>query len=84
MLIFGESEVIIDGSFSNTTSAGGTLLYNTPSGISIGGTVVTGEIQSSAIFHEGYYWFIATSDSNGAQLHRSDGTILERMTSTLQ
>jgi hypothetical protein len=84
MLIFGESEVIIDGIYTNTTSAGGTLLYNTPSGISIGGAVVAGEIQSSAIFHEGYYWFIATSDGNGAQLHRSDGTILERMTSTLQ
>jgi hypothetical protein len=84
ILILGESEIILGGDFTNTTTANGILLYNTPSGISIGGTIMAGEIQSSAVFYEGYYWFIATSDTYGAQLHRSDGLILERVTSTLQ
>ena len=84
MLILGESEVILSGDFTNTTAANDIVLYNTPLGISIGGTTVAGELHSAAVFHDGQYWFIATSDSNGAQLHRSDGTDLERMTSTLQ
>jgi hypothetical protein len=79
MLIHGESETFISGSFTNTTAVNGILLYNTPTGISVGGTTVSGEIHSSAIYHDGYYWFIATTDSNGPQLHRWNNVNLEQM-----
>ena len=84
MLILGESETFISGSYANTTAVNGILLYNTPVGISIGGTTVSGEIHSSAIYHDGHYWFIATSDSNGPQLHRWNNVNLERMSLDLQ
>ena len=81
--IFGESEAWTDGLFSNITSVNGVLIFNTGSSISINGALFNAEINSVATFSDGYYWFIATSDSLGPQLHRSDGTSLEQMTSTL-
>ena len=84
MLILGESETFISGSFTNITAVNGILLYNTPVGISIGGTTVSGEIHSSAVYHLGHYWFIATSDSNGPQLHRWNNVNLEQMSVGLQ
>jgi hypothetical protein len=84
MLILGESETIISGSYANTTAVNGILLYNTPAGISIGGTTVSGEIHSSAVYHNGHYWFIATSDNNGPQLHRWNNVNLEQMSVDLE
>jgi hypothetical protein len=81
--IFGESEAWTDGLFSNITSVNGVLIFNTGSSISINGALFNAEINSVATFADGYYWFIATSDSLGPQLHRSDGTSLEQMTTTL-
>lgn len=80
---FGESEAWTDGLFSNITSVNGVLIFNTGSSISINGALFNAEINSVATFADGYYWFMATSDSLGPQLHRSDGTSLEQMTTTL-
>ena len=82
--IFGESETWTDGVFSNISSANGELIFNTGTSISVNGGLFNGEINSVATFADGYYWFIATSDLLGPQLHRSDGAILEQMTTTLQ
>tara|TARA_B110001452_G_scaffold224729_1_gene198419 strand:+ start:2248 stop:3942 length:1695 start_codon:yes stop_codon:yes gene_type:complete len=83
-LIIGESDTLITGVFTNTTSVNGALLYNTPVGISVDGQMVNGDIHSSALYHDGYYWFIATSDGNGPQLHRWNNIGLERMSNDLQ
>ena len=82
--IFGESRTWIDGLYSNITSVNDALIFNTGSSISVNGALFNAEINSVATFVNGYYWFIATSDQLGPQLHRSDGTILEQMTTTLQ
>ena len=84
MLIIGESETFISGVFTNVTSVNDALIYNTPVGISVDSNMVNGEIHSSAVYHEGYYWFIATSDGNGPQLHRWNNIGLERMSNNLQ
>ena len=81
--IFGESETQISGTFSNLTSANGVLIYNTFSGLNINGTILNAEINSAAEYHDGYYWFIATSDSDGPQLHRANSISIEKMTSSL-
>ena len=81
--IFGESETQISGTFSNLTSANGVLIYNTFSGLKINGTILNAEINSAAEYHDGYYWFIATSDSDGPQLHRANSISIEKMTSSL-
>ena len=82
--IFGESETWSDGLFSNITSVNDALIFNTGSSISVDGALFNAEINSAATFVNGYYWFMATSDQIGPQLHRSDGSILEQMTTTLQ
>ena len=84
MIIIGESDTIISGVFTNTSSVNGVLLYNTPLGISVDGNTLAGEIHSTAVYHNGYYWFIATSDNNGPQLHRWNNLELEIMSTELQ
>ena len=83
ILIFSDSETLISGTYSNMTTANQILIYNTISNIYLGGSILDGEIHSDATFHEGYYWFIASSDSNGPQLHRANSAGLERMTTGL-
>ena len=82
--IFAESETWITGDYDNISSVNGKLIYNTQTGIFIDGNILNGEINSLAVFENGYYWFIATSDIFGPQLHRSDGEVLERVTNNLQ
>lgn len=83
MAIFSQSETWISGTFSNITSTNEVLIFNTDSGISIDGNIMNGEIHSDAIYYEEYYWFMASSDGNGVQLHRGDSSGIERMTSSL-
>ena len=84
LAILGESETWNSGQYSNISSSNGVLIFNTGQSISVDGGLFNGEIHSASAFSNGYYWFIATSDLLGPQLHRSDGYSLERMTSTLQ
>ena len=83
ILIKGDSETIISGSFSNLTTANDELIFNTANSISVGGDAFSGEIHSNALFHQDYYWFIATTDGNGPELHRSMGNSLERLTDSI-
>ena len=84
LAIFGESESFISGVYSNTTAANGVLLYNTPTGISLGGNIVPGDINSESTYLSGSHWFIATTDTSGPQLHSWDGMDLVKMSSNLQ
>lgn len=84
IIIFSESETLISGTYSNLTSVNQILIYNSVLGISLDGNILNGEIHSDAAFIDGYYWFIASSDSNGPQLHRANAAGLERMTTQLQ
>ena len=83
LLIFSDSDTMIGGAFSNLTSANQTLIYNTGTGISLLGNTLQGEIHSDAAFYSDYYWFIATTDNYGQQLHRASALGIERMTSQL-
>lgn len=83
LMFFNDSETYVPGTYSNLTSANQILIYNTNQGISLGGSLLNGEINSDATFHDGYYWFIATSDSDGAQLHRANSQVVEKMTTNL-
>jgi len=84
MALFGDSENWINGEFTNLSSTNGVLIFNTESSISVRGEIFSGEIHSKSVYSGGYYWFIATSDLFGPQLHRSDGSSMHRMTSTLE
>ena len=83
LMWFGESISHLTGTFSNITSANDIAIYNSGSNINLNGTVMSGELNSDAVYFEGYYWFIATSDNDGPQLHRSDSQTLEKMTTNL-
>ena len=82
--IFAESEMMISGDYDNISSVNGILIYNTQDNISIDGNIHYGELNSLAVFVNGHYWFIATSDIFGPQLHRSNGQNLEQITNHLQ
>ena len=84
MIFFADSDVFFQGTFTNLTVANQNLIYNTANGIFLEGSLLSGEIHSSATYHQGYYWFIATSDTFGPQLHRANSFGLERMTDSLQ
>ena len=83
MTIFSQSDTIIDGAFSNLTSANNTLIYNTANGFSLLGNNWPGEIHSDATYYSEYYWFIAETDSFGKQLHRANSSAVERITTQL-
>ena len=84
MIFFSDSDVFFQGTFTNLTVANQNLIYNTANGIFLEGSLLSGEIHSPATYHQGYYWFIATSDIFGPQLHRANSFGLERMTDSLQ
>ncbi|MGB2236106.1 MAG: collagen-like triple helix repeat-containing protein, partial [Candidatus Poseidoniaceae archaeon] len=84
LMTFGDNDSLISGTYSNLASANDVLIYSTGSSINLNGTILNGELNSDVAFHDGYYWFIATSDSDGPQLHRSDSLTLEKMTTSLQ
>ena len=82
-MLFGESDSQIQGTYSNLTTANDVLIYSTGASISLNGTILNAELNSEVVFFDDYYWFIATSDGDGPQLHRSDSSTLEKMTTTL-
>ncbi len=77
---FGNSSGFTSGTYSNLTSINGKFAYNSDSGIILDGVNIGGEIHSEMIFREGLYYFIATSDSFGMELHLSNGHDLVRLT----
>ena len=83
LMLFGESDSQIQGTYSNLTTANDVLIYSTGASISLNGTILNAELNSEVVFFDDYYWFIATSDGDGPQLHRSDSSTLEKMTTTL-
>ena len=83
MITFAESDIFQQGTISNLTSANGKIIYNTGGSIYLDGDLWNGEIHSSATYSDSYYWFIATSDGFGAQLHRANDLEMERMTDNL-
>ncbi|GIR66775.1 MAG: hypothetical protein CM15mP71_0010 [Candidatus Poseidoniales archaeon] len=84
LMLFGDNDSLIPGTFSNLATANDVLIYSTGSSINLNGTILSAELNSDVVYHDGYYWFIATSDSDGPQLHRSDSSTLEKMTANLQ
>ena len=76
---FGESSSYQSGIFTNISLVNQKLIYNANSGIEIDGVNIGGEIHSEAIFLEGRYYFLATSDSHGIELHSSNGLDLLRL-----
>ena len=84
LLLIGDSDTYLSGNYWNLTYANGILIYNSVDGMYVDGSIFNAEIHSDAVFHEGYLWFIATSDSNGPQLHRSDVSSIEKLTTQLQ
>ena len=83
MITFAESDIFQQGTISNLTSANEKIIYNTGGSIYLDGNFWNGEIHSFATYSDGYYWFIATSDGFGAQLHRANDLGMERMTDNL-
>jgi len=83
MTIFSESDTIFSGTYSNLTNANQTLIYNTADSISLLGNFWPGEIHSHATYYSEYYWFIATTDAFGLQLHRANSSAIERVTTQL-
>ena len=83
LAIFGDSYSYTSGSFSNLTSANEALIYNSLDKLNLNGTLLDAEINSDAVYHDGHYWFIATTDNDGPQLHRSDSQSIEKMTTNL-
>ena len=76
----GNSSGFTSGSYSNLTSINGKFAYNSNSGIILDGVNIGGEIHSEMIFRDGLYYFIASSDSFGRELHLSNGYDLVRLT----
>ena len=58
------------------------MIYNS-NGIILGGINIGGELHSKVEFHDGIYYFLATSDNNGIQLHSSNGFNLLRLSDSL-
>jgi len=83
ILIRGQSDSNIDITHNNLTTANEILIYNTNDGLSINGTMYDAEIHSEAVYHNGYYWFFASSDNNKLELHVATNNSLQRMTNTL-
>ncbi len=83
MITFAESDIFQQGTISNLTSANQKIIYNTGASIYLDSNLWSGEIHSSATYSDGYYWFIATSDGFGAQLHRANELGMDRMTDNL-
>ena len=75
LMLFGDNDSLIPGTFSNLATANDVLIYSTGNSINLDGTILSAELNSDVVYHDGYYWFIATSDSDGPQLHRSDSSI---------
>ena len=84
IIFFSDSDLVLQGSFSNLTVSNQNLIYNTGDGIFLEGSILSGEIHSSASYFDGYYWFIATTDTFGPQLHRANSLGIDRMTDSLQ
>lgn len=84
LMLFGENYSQVHGTYSNLATANGILIYSTGASINLNGTILNAELNSGVVYHDGNYWFIATSDSDGPQLHRSDSYNLEKMTTSLQ
>ena len=84
IIYFSDSDVILQGTFSNLTVANDNLIYNTDNGIFLEGNLLNGELHSSACYHQGYYYFIATTDNYGAQMHRANSFGIVRLTDDLQ
>ena len=84
LMRFGHNDTQIAGTYSSLATANDVLIYSTGASINLNGTILGAELNSDVVFHNGNYWFIATSDSDGPQLHRFDSSILEKMTTNLQ
>ena len=84
LMLFGDNDSLIPGTFSNLATANNVLIYSTGSSINLNGTILSAELNSDVVYQDGYYWFIATSDSDGPQLHRFGASTLEKMTTNLQ
>ena len=79
---FAESDIFQQGTISKPTSTNQKIIYNTGGSIYLDGDLWNGEIHTSAAYSDGYYWFIATSNGFGEQLHRANDR-MERMTDNL-
>lgn len=84
MTTIGDTDTHINGNFNNISIVFNNLVYNDATGYNIGNEHFTGEIHGQAIEVDGNYWFMATTDSDGMELHKSNGVIIEKMTSTLR
>ena len=90
LTLFSENEITVisennsttTGSFTNLSISNDVLIYNS-NGIILGGNNIGGELHSKVEYHDGIYYFLATSDFNGIQLHSSNGFNLVRLSDTL-
>ena len=84
LMFFADSDSQIPGTYTNLTTANDVLIYNTGMTINLNGTTLNAELNSDVVFLNGDYWFFATSDNDGPQLHRFDSQAIEKMTTNLQ
>ncbi len=84
MTTIGDTDTHINGNFNNISIVFNNLVYNNATGYNIDDEHFTGEIHGQAIEVDGNYWFMATTDNDGMELHKSNGIIIEKMTSTLR
>ena len=84
MTTIGDTDSHINGNFNNLSVVFNNMVYNDATGFNIGANHFAGEIHGEAIEVDGHYWFMATTDGDGTQLHKSNGVIIEKMTNTLR
>ncbi len=80
--IISENNSTIAGSFTNLSISNDVMIYNS-NGIILGGNNIGGELHSKVEFHDGIYYFHATSDNYGIELHSSNGFNLLRLSDSL-
>ena len=81
--ILSQSDTFVSGVYSNISYANQTFIYNSENGIKIGSEIYSGEINSPAIYNDEQYWFMATTDSYGPQIHRLTNGLLQRLTDNI-
>ena len=80
---FGDSDSFNEGVFSNLSIANQVLAYNDQTGFIIDGTHFNGEIHSQVLWHQNVFWFIATTDLDGMELHSVENSILNKHSDNL-
>lgn len=79
----GDSDSSNEGTFSNLSIANQVLAYNDQTGFIIDGTHFSGQIHSQVLWHENVFWFIASTDTDGMQLHSVENSILNKHSDNL-